>query len=64
VILNWAIARGVVPIPRSTLEFQSENIDIYDFELSDREVAQIASLNTDLRICNKEEHVGGYNFFA
>ena len=34
-MLNWAVARGTVPIPRSgSLEHIKENIEIYDFTLS------------------------------
>lgn len=44
VILRWNVQRGVVIIPKSThVERIRENFDIWDFELTDAEMAQIAS---------------------
>lgn len=46
VILRWNIQRGVVVIPKSThKERIEENIDIWDFALTDGEMRQIASLD-------------------
>jgi len=56
-MLNWAIARGTVPIPRSgTLSHQQENIDIYNFTLTSEEMEKISSLNKNFRICDKRAH--------
>lgn len=45
VCLRWLIQQNVVAIPRtSKIERLSENIDIFDFELSDVDMTQIASL--------------------
>ena len=44
VLLRWNVQRGVVVIPKSTHpERIRENFDIWDFELTDAEMAQIAS---------------------
>lgn len=44
VLLRWNIQRGVVVIPKSThIERIIENIDVFDFELNDDEITQIAS---------------------
>ena len=46
VILRWNVQRGVVIIPKSTHEERiRENIDIWDFELSEEEMNRIASLD-------------------
>lgn len=46
VLLRWNVQRGVVVIPKSThLERIIENIDIFDFQLNDDEMKQIASLD-------------------
>ena len=47
VALRWLIQRGVVIIPKSThVERMQQNIDIFDFVLSDEEMAAIAALDT------------------
>lgn len=48
VILRWDLQRGVVVIPGSSNpDHMKENISIFDFKLSDAEMAEIASLNRD-----------------
>lgn len=45
VVLRWLVQRGVVAIPKSVHpERMAQNIDIFDFELSDGQMAQIATL--------------------
>lgn len=47
VVLRWLIQRGVVVIPKTvTKERMSENIDVFDFELSQSEMSVIKSLDT------------------
>jgi len=46
IILRWNIQRGVVVIPKSThLKRIIENIDVFDFKLSEDEIKQISSLD-------------------
>lgn len=46
VLLRWNIQRGVVVIPKSThVERIIENIDVFDFTLTNEEMTQISSLN-------------------
>ena len=46
VMLRWNVQRGVVVIPKSThVERIQENIDIWDFALSEEEMNQISSLD-------------------
>ena len=47
VMLRWNLQRGVVVIPKSVhRERMEENLDVFDFELSDDEMAKIAALDT------------------
>ena len=44
--LRWNIQRGVVIIPKSThIERIQENLAIWDFSLSDKDMAAIAALD-------------------
>ena len=46
VALRWLTHRGIVAIPKSThRERMQQNIDIFDFELTDTEMQQIATMN-------------------
>jgi 2,5-diketo-D-gluconate reductase A len=48
VILRWHLQRGNIVVPRSvTAERIGENIDLFDFDLSDRELAAIGDLDRD-----------------
>ncbi|MFH8655188.1 aldo/keto reductase [Streptomyces afghaniensis] len=47
VVLRWLTQRGVVAIPKSVRpQRMAENIDVFDFELTDEQMAQIATLDT------------------
>jgi len=46
VALRWLTQRGIVAIPKSThKERMQQNFDIFDFELTDDDMAQIATMN-------------------
>ena len=48
VILRWNLQRGVVVIPGSSNpDHIRENLELFDFELTDEEMAQIVALNRD-----------------
>lgn len=50
VILRWDLQRGIITIPKSVHEERIiQNADIYDFELSDADVAEISGFDTDKR---------------
>ena len=47
VMLRWNLQRGVVVIPKSVhRERMEQNLDVFDFALTDEEMAQIAALDT------------------
>ena len=47
VVLRWLIQREIVVIPKSVKpERMAQNLDVFDFVLTDEEVAQIATLDT------------------
>jgi diketogulonate reductase-like aldo/keto reductase len=47
VVLRWLTQRGVVAIPKSVrAERMAENLDVFDFELTDDQMASIATLDT------------------
>ena len=50
IVLRWHIQRGIAVIPKSTSKARIiENIEVFDFELSDAEMASISALNTNYR---------------
>lgn len=49
VMLRWLLQRGIVVIPKSVHDArQKENIDVFDFELTDDEMKQIAGLDKNV----------------
>ena len=48
VILRWLVQRGIVPLAKTVRkERMQENLNIFDFELSEEDTQTIASLNKD-----------------
>lgn len=47
IVLRWLIQRGIVPVVKSANPIRmKENIDIFDFDLTEEEIKKIASLDT------------------
>jgi 2,5-diketo-D-gluconate reductase A len=47
VVLRWLIQRNIVTIPKSVRrERMEQNLDVFDFDLTEEELAQIATLDT------------------
>jgi 2,5-diketo-D-gluconate reductase A len=46
VVLRWHIQQGIVPIPKSANpERLRQNLEVFDFELTDEELASLSALN-------------------
>jgi len=59
VLLRWGIQRDTVVIPKSTHEERiKENIDVFDFELSDSEMDRIVALDKKHRYVEPSEWWG------
>lgn len=59
IILNWALVRGTVAIPKSvTPERIKENIGAYDFTLTKDDMEKIDGLNQNLRIVDPSDWWG------
>ena len=43
-ILRWLVQRNIVALPKST--HREQNIDVFDFTLSDEEMAAVTALDT------------------
>ena len=58
VMLRWLIEQDFVVLPKSvTAERVQQNIDIFDFQLDEDDLAKIAKLDRDLRTCWSPVHV-------
>lgn len=50
IILRWDLQNGVVTIPKSVTQHRiQENIELFDFELSNEDMTRISALNQDKR---------------
>jgi D-xylose reductase len=50
IVLRWAVQRGTAIIPKTTKAHRlAENIDLFNFSLTDAEMASIAGLNKNRR---------------
>ena len=51
IILRWDIQRGVIPLVKSThVERLKENLNLFDFSLTEDEMAMINSLDRGMRV--------------
>ena len=58
VMLRWCVQKGLVVLPKSvTPERIQQNIAIFDFELDDADMAQLAQLDRVLRTCWDPTHI-------
>ncbi|KZE83455.1 glyoxal reductase [Paenibacillus elgii] len=58
IILRWDLQHGVITIPKSIRESRiRENIDVFDFTLSDEDMARLDGLNQDHRFGPDPDHI-------
>jgi alcohol dehydrogenase (NADP+) len=58
VVLRWAVQRGTVPLPKSTTPSRlDENIAIFDFSLSEGDMAEIAGMDCGYRFSRGQNFV-------
>lgn len=63
VILRYLVQQDVVTIPKSVTPSRiRDNIDIFNFELSDDDITYIDSFNQDLRICHRD-HAKDHKYY-
>lgn len=64
-MLNWGLCKGHVVIPKATsLKNQVENQNVFDFKLTEDEIAAVEKLDKEIRLCNKFEMMEKYDIFA
>ena len=55
VVLRWHVQLGLVAIPKSArLEHLRQNLELFDFQLTDDDLAEIATLETGKRISDQD----------
>lgn len=55
ILLRWILQRGIATIPKSTNPQRlKQNIDVFDFELTQSEMEALAKLDSGVRVCNFE----------
>lgn len=53
VLLRWILERGVATIPKSTNPTRlQQNLDLYDFSLTDEDMAVLKGLDKGFRVCD------------
>jgi len=53
VTIRWHVQRGLIPLVKtSKVERLAENIGVYNFELSEEEMAKISALDKGMRLFN------------
>lgn len=58
IMLRWCIQKDLIVLPKSVTPSRvQENIDIFDFELSDEDMQKLAKLNRNLRTCWDPTHI-------
>jgi len=58
ILLRWSLQHGVIPIPKSIhRERIKENINVFDFELSEEDMVRLDGLNENLRFRSNPENL-------
>lgn len=65
VMLNWGLCRGYAVIPKAaSAKYQLENLDIFDFRLTEEEIVEAGKLDASVRLCNKFPFNESFDVFA
>lgn len=65
IMIRWAIDRGTIVIPKTVnTERLAQNIDVFDFKLSEEEVEQVNGLDKDKHFVNPKGRWNGISVFA
>jgi D-xylose reductase len=65
IMLNWGVCRGHVVIPKAaSFKYQLENIDIFDFKLTEEEMTEMVKIDKGIRLVNKNPMVETFDIFA
>jgi diketogulonate reductase-like aldo/keto reductase len=50
-MIRWSVEKGFIPLPRSSNENRiKENIDIYNFELTENDMLELDKLSDNTRV--------------
>lgn len=53
ILLKWILQRDIAVIPKSTNEYRlRQNISLFDFSLTENDMAAIKKLDIGIRVCN------------
>lgn len=53
ILLKWILQRGIAAIPKSTNPGRlRQNLDLFNFELTDGEMATLKGLDAGIRVCD------------
>ena len=64
-MLRWHVQRGEIVIPKSVARSRvEENFAVFDFELSDEQMAAVTDLNRDRRVGMDPDIFDGTNFYS
>lgn len=65
IMLNWGLCKGHVVIPKANgLDHQKENMEVFDFKLTQEEIEGVEKLDKRIRLCNKFEMTEKFDCFA
>jgi len=55
IMLNWGLCRGYAVIPKAaSKKYQLENLDIFDFQLTEEEVIEVGKLDGQIKLARYE----------
>jgi len=59
ILIRWALQHGAIVIPKATQEaLMQENLNVFDFEIGDKDMQTLNSLNENYHVANLSKVVG------